>query len=77
MGMPVRIKATFASLIGEYMSKYYINFKCHYDKSIETIEGPLSIKEAMALIKEYKTVNSGYYLSSRATKQFYSESKQH
>ena len=58
------------------MSKYYINFKCPYN-GIETIEGPLPPKEARELIAEYKLVSPSYYISSRATKQFYNELKQH
>lgn len=58
------------------MSKYYINFKCPYN-GIETIEGPIPLKDARELIAEYKRVSPNYYISSRATKQFYIESKQH
>ena len=55
---------------------YYINYKCPYTGQIETIEDRIPLNEARVLIKEYKLVSSGYYLSSRATKQHYAELKQ-
>ena len=50
----------------------YINYKAN-DK-IETIEDmkKLSRVERKALIKEYKMVDDNYYISQRATKDFYS-----
>ena len=49
----------------------YINYKS--DGKIETIEDmtKLSRVERKALIKEYKMANANYYISKRATKDFY------
>ncbi len=58
------------------MPKYYINFKCKYSGDIETIE-VLECKrnDAILLLHEYKLVDSGYYISKRATKQYYDDLK--
>ena len=50
----------------------YINYKSN--GKIETIEDmtKLSKIERKALIKEYKMVDANYYISQRATKNFYS-----
>ena len=49
----------------------YINYRS--SGKIETIEDmtKLSRVERKALIKEYKMVNANYYISQRATKDFY------
>lgn len=49
----------------------YINYKAN--GKIETIEDmtKLSRIERKALIKEYKMVDTNYYISQRATKDFY------
>lgn len=50
----------------------YINYK--ENGKIETIEDmtKLSKAERKALIKEYRLVDANYYISQRATKDFYS-----
>lgn len=50
----------------------YINYK--ENGKIETIEDmtKLSKAERKALIKEYRLVDAKYYISQRATKDFYS-----
>ena len=50
----------------------YINYKSN--GKVETIEDmtKLSRVERKALIKEYKMVDTNYYISQRATKDFYS-----
>lgn len=55
----------------------YINYRCPYNKSIETIESlkGLSRQERQKLIKEYKLVSGNYYLSNRATKSYYQSQK--
>ena len=55
---------------------FYINYKFPYTGQIETIEDRMPLNEAKVLIKEYKLVSSSYYLSSRATKQHYDDTKQ-
>ena len=58
------------------MSKYYVNFKCQYSGDIETIEGlECKRKDAILILNEYKLVDSGYYISKRATKQYYYDLK--
>ena len=49
----------------------YINYKTN--GKIETVEDvtKLSRTERKALIKEYKMVDANYYISQRATKDFY------
>lgn len=49
----------------------YINYKA--SGKIETIEDmtKLTKVERKALIKEYKMVDDNYYISQRATKDFY------
>lgn len=53
----------------------YINYK--RDGITETIEDlrGLTRREKMTLIREYRLVDVNYYLSSRATKQFYESIK--
>lgn len=50
----------------------YINYK--ENGKIETIEDmtKLSRAERRALIKDYRLVDANYYISQRATKDFYS-----
>lgn len=50
----------------------YINYKSN--GKIETIEdmSKLTRVERKSLIKEYKLVDTNYYISQRATKDFYS-----
>lgn len=50
----------------------YINYKAN--GRVETIEDmtKLSRTERKALIKEYNMVDTNYYISQRATKDFYS-----
>ena len=50
----------------------YINYKAN--GKIETIEdmSKLTRIERKALIKEYRLVDANYYISQRATKDFYS-----
>lgn len=50
----------------------YINYKAN--GKVETIEDMSKLKrvERKALIKEYKMVDTNYYISQRATKDFYS-----
>ena len=50
----------------------FINYKLN--GKIETIEdmAKLSRIERKALIKEYKMIDANYYISQRATKNFYS-----
>lgn len=58
------------------MPKYYINFKCQYSGDIETIEAlECKRKDAIVLLREYDLVGIGYYLSKRATKQYYYDLK--
>ena len=49
----------------------YINYKAN--GKVETIEDmtKLSRVERRALIKEYRLVDANYYISQRATKDFY------
>lgn len=50
----------------------YINYKAN--GRVETIEDmtKLTRAERKALIKEYRLVDANYYISQRATKDFYS-----
>ena len=50
----------------------YINYKAN--GKVETIEDmtKLTRAERKALIKEYRLVDANYYISQRATKDFYS-----
>lgn len=57
------------------MSKWYINYKCRYDGTIETIEALDNKAQASELLREYSLVSAGYYLSKRATKDFYESLK--
>lgn len=58
------------------MAKYYINYRCQYDGTIETIEELDNWSECKYLITEYKLVSSAYYVSKRATKDYYATQKQ-
>ncbi len=50
--------------------KYYINFKYeNYD--IETIEETNSYKDAKYLLQEYQMNGGNYWISKRATKEYY------
>ena len=51
----------------------YINFRC--ENGIETIEALETRKEARELLKEYNLISSGYYISQRATKDYYNNLK--
>lgn len=50
----------------------YINYKAN--GKVETIEDmtKLTRAERKALIKEYRLIDTNYYISQRATKDFYS-----
>lgn len=50
----------------------YINYKAN--GKVETIEDMTKLirAERKALIKEYRLVDANYYISQRATKDFYS-----
>lgn len=53
----------------------YINYKCPFTGSIETVEclKGLSKEDRKDLIANYKTVAPDYYVSRRATKEYYEE----
>lgn len=56
------------------MAKYYINFRCAYSNTVETIEAVNSKPHILELWEDYKLIG-GYYISKRATKDYYAIQK--
>lgn len=53
----------------------YLNFKgCKGIETAEDLKG-MSRKERATLLKEYQLVSNGYYISNRATKDYYENQK--
>lgn len=56
------------------MAKYYINYRHAYSGTVETIEAVNSKPHVLELWQDYKLLN-GYYISKRATKDYYATQK--
>ena len=53
---------------------YYINYR-YENGPIETIEAEESYKEAKRLLNEYRGIAGNYWISRRATKDYYNSLK--
>lgn len=49
----------------------YINYRSSDSATVDTVEAVETMKEARLLMKDYRLICSGYYTSSRASKEYY------